>query len=268
MSEIRKLAEEVSAREGCYLYDLEMIGAGNARVLRVTIDKDLQSAPSKVISASMPESPDVEEQDGDFDQDMDQDFAGETDEAGELANIDEASATGVTVQDCTNVSRAINLRLDVEDVIPGGQYQLEVSSPGLERVLKEQRHYEGALGKQISVKSFAPLAQFNSELPIELAKAKQIQGPLLSYDDKGIKVGYVPAVKKGAEPLPQIGVFVAYESITKAHVVFVFEEKGKPGQKMARKPHPMAALKNSPALDSQGESDGKAGATPNRGLAK
>ncbi len=193
MSEIRKLAEEVSAREGCYLYDLEMIGAGGARVLRVTIDKD---------------------------------------------------PAGVSVEDCTHVSRAMNLRLDVEDVIPGGQYQLEVSSPGLERALKEPRHYQGALGKIISVKSFAPLAQFNSELPIELAKAKQIQGPLLSYDDKGIKVGYVPALKKGAEPLPQVDVFVPYESVTKAHVVFVVEEKAKPGQKVARQPHPKAAMAN------------------------
>jgi ribosome maturation factor RimP len=192
LSELRKLAEEVSAREGCYLYDLEMIGAGNARVLRVTIDKD-----------ATPEVP-----------------------------------GGVSVEDCTNVSRAMNLRLDVEDVIPGGQYQLEVSSPGLERVLKESRHYQGAINKPISVKSFAPIAQFNSDLPIELQKAKQIQGPLLSYDDKGIKVGYAPAVKKGAEPLPQVEVFVPYESVTKAHVVFEFEEKqkpGKPGQKSPQK---------------------------------
>jgi len=185
LTEIRKLAEEVSAREGCYLYDLELVGAGNGRVLRVTIDKEAEG--------------------------------------------------GVSVDDCTNVSRAMNLRLDVEDVVPGGQYQLEVSSPGLERVLKEPRHYQGVLQKQIAVKSFAPLAQFNSELPIELAKAKQIQGPLLSFDEKGIKVGYMPAVKKGAEPLPQVEIFVPFESVTKAHVVYEFEAPQKPGHKAPKK---------------------------------
>lgn len=213
LSDIRKLAEEVCERENCYLYDLEMVGAGSARVLRVTIDKDVT-----------PENP-----------------------------------GGVSVEDCSNVSRAMNLRLDVEDVIPGGQYQLEVSSPGLERVLKESRHYKGALNKPISVKSFAPIAQFNTDLPIELQKAKQIQGPLLSYDDKGIKVGYQPAVKKGAEPMPQVEVFVPYESVTKAHVVFQFEEKQKPG-----KPgHKAWQPKNSAALAAD-ESDGEAVVTPNR----
>lgn len=181
LTQIRKLAEEVSAREGCYLYDLELVGAGNGRVLRVTIDKEAEG--------------------------------------------------GVSVDDCTNVSRAMNLRLDVEDVVPGGQYQLEVSSPGLERVLKEPRHYSGAINKQIAVKSFAPLAQFNEQLPLELAKAKQINGPLLSFDDKGLRVGYMPAVKKGAEPLPQVEIFVPFESVTKAHVIYEFEAPQKPGQK-------------------------------------
>jgi ribosome maturation factor RimP len=129
----------------------------------------------------------------------------------------------------------MNLRLDVEDIIPGGQYQLEVSSPGLERVLKEPRHYQGALNKQIAVKSFAPLNQFNSELPIELAKAKQINGPLVSFDDKGLKVGYLPATKKGAEPLPQVDIFVPFESVTKAHVIFEYEAPAKPGQKASAK---------------------------------
>jgi ribosome maturation factor RimP len=189
LTEIRKLAEEVSAREGCYLYDLEMVGAGNGRVLRVTIDKE----------------------------------------------VTDGSSGGVSVDDCTNVSRAMNLRLDVEDVVPGGQYQLEVSSPGLERVLKEPRHYKGALQKQISIKSFAPLAQFNESLPPELTKAKQIQGPLLSFDDKGLRVGYMPAVKKGADALPQVEIFVPFESVTKAHVVYEFEAPQKPGHKAGQK---------------------------------
>src|SRR5271154_5736388 len=58
----------------------------------------------------------------------------------------------VSVDDCANVSRALNLLLDVEDLIPGGAYELEVSSPGLERKLTQKWHFDRALTKPIRVK--------------------------------------------------------------------------------------------------------------------
>ncbi len=61
-------------------------------------------------------------------------------------------AGGVSIEDCANVSRGLNLRLDVEDVIPGGQYELEVSSPGLDRKLTQGWHFEKAVGKTVQVK--------------------------------------------------------------------------------------------------------------------
>ena len=42
---------------------------------------------------------------------------------------------GVTHEDCANLSREVGTILDVEDVIPGASYTLEVSSPGLDRKL-------------------------------------------------------------------------------------------------------------------------------------
>ena len=59
---------------------------------------------------------------------------------------------GVGVNDCVNVSRGLNLRLDVEDIIPGGAYELEVSSPGLDRKLTQSWHYDKAIGKTVQVK--------------------------------------------------------------------------------------------------------------------
>jgi ribosome maturation factor RimP len=58
----------------------------------------------------------------------------------------------VSVDDCANVSRALNLLLDVDDLVPGGAYELEVSSPGLERKLSERWHFEGAMGKTVRIK--------------------------------------------------------------------------------------------------------------------
>ena len=59
---------------------------------------------------------------------------------------------GASLEDCVNVSRALNLALDVEDVIPGGKYDLEVSTPGLERKLSDKWHFEKAVGKNVQIK--------------------------------------------------------------------------------------------------------------------
>jgi ribosome maturation factor RimP len=59
---------------------------------------------------------------------------------------------GVSIDDCANVSRGLNLRLDVEDVIPGGAYDLEVSSPGLDRKLTQVWHFQKAVGRTVQLK--------------------------------------------------------------------------------------------------------------------
>jgi ribosome maturation factor RimP len=59
---------------------------------------------------------------------------------------------GASLEDCVNVSKGLNLRLDVEDVIPGGAYELEVSTPGLDRKLSQLWHFEKAVGQTVQVK--------------------------------------------------------------------------------------------------------------------
>ena len=63
------------------------------------------------------------------------------------AYIDKAD--GVNIQDCENVSRKLSDRLDEEDFIEEA-YILEVSSPGLGRPLKKDRHLKRAWGKRLS----------------------------------------------------------------------------------------------------------------------
>lgn len=62
----------------------------------------------------------------------------------------------VGIDECSLASRAVDKALDVEDVIPH-EYSLEVSSPGLDRPLKKQHHFERVKGKQVRIKTFAPL---------------------------------------------------------------------------------------------------------------
>lgn len=64
---------------------------------------------------------------------------------------------GVTLDDCADVSRELSLTLDVEDFIPG-QYNLEVSSPGLDRPLKTTADYERFAGRLIKVRTYEPFA--------------------------------------------------------------------------------------------------------------
>jgi ribosome maturation factor RimP len=58
---------------------------------------------------------------------------------------------GVTHADCETVSQQVGTILDVEDVIPGGSYHLEVSSPGIERKLTRPKDFERFTGQKIRV---------------------------------------------------------------------------------------------------------------------
>jgi ribosome maturation factor RimP len=62
------------------------------------------------------------------------------------------AGTGITVDDCERVSRAVSEQLDAADPIPG-HYTLEVSSPGLERPLRTARHFERFVGETVSVET-------------------------------------------------------------------------------------------------------------------
>ena len=63
---------------------------------------------------------------------------------------------GIDINDCENVNNAINDILDEADYIKD-QYFLEVSSPGLERILRKDKHFEKQVGNEISLKFFKPI---------------------------------------------------------------------------------------------------------------
>lgn len=63
---------------------------------------------------------------------------------------------GITLDDCTEASREISTLLDVEDVIESA-YQLEVSSPGIERPLKKLADFDRFAGSPVKIKTARPL---------------------------------------------------------------------------------------------------------------
>ncbi len=58
---------------------------------------------------------------------------------------------GITLDDCANFSREIDVALEVEDVIPSA-YRLEVSSPGLDRPLKKAQDFHRFIGERVKIK--------------------------------------------------------------------------------------------------------------------
>jgi ribosome maturation factor RimP len=106
VAQVTAIVERVGRSEGIEPVEVEWLGSGRRRMLRIFIDK-----PS-----------------------------------------------GVSHADCEFVSRQVGTILDVEDVIPGGSYTLEVSSPGLERKLLRPKDYERFTGHKARIVLRQPIA--------------------------------------------------------------------------------------------------------------
>lgn len=92
----------------------------------------------------------------------------------------------IAIDDCEAVSRALSDRLDEQDFIEDA-YTLEVSSPGLERHLKRDWHFEEAVGEKVDVKLFRPL---NGQKMLSgiLARGNLKEGIVLKTGDKELHI--------------------------------------------------------------------------------
>ena len=105
VEKITALAEQIGDPQGLEIVEVDLLGGGIHRVLRIFVDK--------------PE--------------------------------------GVTHEDCALLSRQLSELLDTGDVIPGGAYTLEVSSPGVDRKLSKPKDFERFKGQKIKLSLKAPL---------------------------------------------------------------------------------------------------------------
>ncbi len=101
---------------------------------------------------------------------------------------------GIDLNDCEKVSNEINSILDEADYIKE-QYFLEVSSPGIERILRKEKHLKEALGKEIEINLFKQvkskkqftgiLEEFNEE---EITLTQSEQNETIQIDRKNISL--------------------------------------------------------------------------------
>ena len=157
---IRATADRVAASHSLEVVDLEFTGGAKHRTLRVFLEKDAEARARFAQEAASNE------------------------EAGLPKGVPVETLSGVTHEDCANFARDFGTVLDVEDLIPGAEYTLEASSPGLERKLLKAADYERFKGSLVKVQTFSPvdnnrhftgrLAAFEgTDLTLDLAAVKQ-----------------------------------------------------------------------------------------------
>ncbi|HET7711109.1 MAG TPA: ribosome maturation factor RimP [Thermoanaerobaculia bacterium] len=100
-----------------------------------------------------------------------------------LLRVDIDKDGGVTLDDCQSISQQISTFLDVEDPVPG-EYELQVSSPGLDRKFYKPSDYQKFQGRLVRVKTSRPIRGLHV-----------IIGRLSSFDGEKIVVTD-PAMKK------------------------------------------------------------------------
>jgi ribosome maturation factor RimP len=185
IDEIRATAQRVAASHNLDLVDLEFQGGSKFRTLRVFIEKnaaeraklaELAAAGTEALPKGVP----VE------------------------------MLSGVTHEDCAQFAQDFGTVLDVEDLIPGAEYTLEVSSPGLERKLFRPEDFTRFQGSLIKLQTFTPV---NTN--------RQWQGRLTKFRD-GVLTIDLSAVKqkgKAKKAVTESTVDIALANVEKANLV-------------------------------------------------
>jgi len=134
--QIRAAAQRVAASHGLDVVEIEFYGGAKHRILRILIERNAEERKKLAQQAA--------------------DARGL--EAALAAGASMDQLAGVTHEDCESFSRDFGTVLDVEDLIPGGEYTLEVSSPGLDRKLHGIEDYRRFRGMRAKVQTFEPVA--------------------------------------------------------------------------------------------------------------
>lgn len=90
---------------------------------------------------------------------------------------------GITVEDCADVSRIFNEKLDQADFI-GETYIMEISSPGLGRPLKKEKDFQRNMGREVEIRTYKAID-----------RQKEFFGSLVAYDTDNVTI----SIEDGSE---------------------------------------------------------------------
>jgi len=137
LEEIRNAATRAAASHGLDVVDVEFSGRDKERILRVTLEKNAEGrAKLKAAVAAGAEGLPERLTEG---------------------RLSVEQLSGITHEDCAEFSRDFSVLLDVEDLVPGADYTLEASSPGLDRKLSRAEDFERFQGCLVKVQTFEPV---------------------------------------------------------------------------------------------------------------
>jgi ribosome maturation factor RimP len=186
LDQIRATAERVAASHNLELVDVEFQGGVKFRTLRVFVEKNaVERAKLAELAASEAES-------------------------NLPKGVPAEQLSGVTHEDCAVFAQDFGTVLDVEDLIPGADYTLEVSSPGLERKLFRPEDFTRFQGSLVKLQTFTPVN-----------KNRQWQGRLTKFSD-GVLTIDLSAVKqkgKAKKAVTESTVDIALANVEKANLV-------------------------------------------------
>jgi ribosome maturation factor RimP len=177
VDQIRATAQRVAASHGLDVVEIEFQGGAKHRILRVFIEKGAEARRH---------------------------LAEPTAEGGA------DRLAGITHGDCEAFSRDFGTVLDVEDLVPGADYTLEVSSPGLDRKLHSLDDYRRFTGMLAKVQTFTPVSG-----------NRHWQGRLTEVSDQSIRLD-VSATRQKAKARKAdsaAAVEIAVANIEKAQLV-------------------------------------------------
>jgi ribosome maturation factor RimP len=137
LDEIRTAAQRVAASHGLDVVDVEFAGSVKERVLRVYLEKNAEARERlrAEIAAGVEGLPErlVE------------------------GTLSPEQLSGITHEDCAEFSRDFGVLVDVENLVPGGEYTLEASSPGLDRKLTKPEDFQRFTGSLVKIQTFEPI---------------------------------------------------------------------------------------------------------------
>jgi ribosome maturation factor RimP len=179
LDQIRTAAQRVAASHGLDVVDVDYRAGAKPRALCVYIEKNAEQR-SRLAADS---------------------------------ELQPEQLSGVTHDDCTAFSRDFGTLLDVEDLIPGAEYTLEVSSPGLDRKLRALADFQRFAGSLVKLQTFEPVAG-----------NRHWQGRLTQVNTQAVTLDLGALKQKGkqkkiAAKTNQENVEVAFTNIEKANLV-------------------------------------------------
>jgi ribosome maturation factor RimP len=137
LDQIRLAAARVAASHGLDLVNIEFLGPAKERVLRVYLEKNAEGRAKikAAVEAGAEELP----------------------ERLSEGTLSVEQLSGMTHEDCAAFSRDFGVLLDVEDLVPGAEYTLEASSPGLDRKLSKLEEFVRFAGSLVKVQTYEPI---------------------------------------------------------------------------------------------------------------